>query len=126
MKKDEDRFTIRFNTIDPRQKLTRDILAAIGRRKASFITDAVCDYLVRHGGDGAIEFSSPVTAMPSLLPIPHAHTPGNNKASHNQAQELPKKVDATTEMEAIEPLKDIPFDNDMREAVLDALGMFNM
>ena len=54
MKKDENRFTIRFNTVDPRQRITRDALEAAGRRKALLITDAICEYLARHGGDGAV------------------------------------------------------------------------
>ena len=51
MKKDEARFTIRFNPADPRHRKAMEALTASGRRKASLIADAVCEYLARYEAD---------------------------------------------------------------------------
>ena len=39
------RFTLQFNPADPQQQQCIDILNAQGRRKASFITNAVIQYI---------------------------------------------------------------------------------
>jgi hypothetical protein len=69
MKKDKTRFTIRFNPVDPRQQKAMNALEAAGRRKASFIADAVCEYLTRHGGvDEVLPISlAPASVAPSIL-----------------------------------------------------------
>lgn len=132
MKKDKDRFTIRFNAIDPRQKLTRDVLEAVGRRKASFITDVVCDYLARHENDGLAVYTSLTTTLFSLPD--QSHTPGNTIAetrtlendAPNHTPELTAEINADTATGINEPLDEIPFDEDTCEAVFDALSMFNV
>ena len=96
MKKDETRFTVRFNPIDPRQKTAMDVLKSSGRRKASLIADALCEYLARHIGDGA---EHPHTApLLSAAGVPETTMPG--------------------------ALDDTPLDDEMREAVLGGLGAF--
>jgi len=49
MKKDEARFSIRFNLTDPRHRKAKEVLEAAGRRKASLIADAVWEYIARYG-----------------------------------------------------------------------------
>ena len=49
-KKDETRFTLKFCDIDPRHQIATETLNAVGRRKASFVADAVCWYLAHNGG----------------------------------------------------------------------------
>jgi len=134
VKKDEDRFTIRFNTVDPRQKLTRDVLAAVGRRKASFLTDVICDYLARYGGDSTADNSSLAAVLPSF-PIPsHFQAPNNitdefripKNEQPNYESKLTADIDLITETGANDSVEESPFDDDTREAVLDALSMFKM
>ena len=64
MKKDETRFTIRFNAADPRHQRTMRVLERAGRRKASLIADAVCEYLARHE-DGATSVILPQITVPT-------------------------------------------------------------
>jgi len=134
VKKDENRFTIRFNTVDPRQKLTRDVLAAVGRRKASFLTDVVCDYLARYGGGSTADNSSLAAVLPSF-PIPsHIQAPNNNttelRIPKNEHPDYDPKLTADVEVVtgtlANDLIAESLFDDDTREAVLDALSMFKM
>ena len=46
MAKDDNRFTIRFNSICPRQKWAKNILRSVGRCKATLIADALHALLV--------------------------------------------------------------------------------
>jgi len=109
MKKDENRFTIRFNSADPRHQRTMEALEAAGRRKAFFIADAVCEYLARHGGRGAAD-----TILPALPPaVASIHVPPE--------YELPLKI---LETEAGDFSEDTVLDDDMRDAVLDGLSAF--
>jgi hypothetical protein len=50
MKKDEARFTIKFNPANPRHKKAIQLLNEAGRRKAPVIADALCMY-DRYGAD---------------------------------------------------------------------------
>lgn len=58
-KKDENRFTIQFNSTDPRHKIVAKILNRQGRRKAQYIVNAVLCY-----ENGTVAFS---TEQPPLL-----------------------------------------------------------
>jgi len=69
MKKDETRFSIRFNLADPRHRKAKEILEASGRRKASFIADAVWEYVARYGENPAAIV--PVIATAPNPAIPH-------------------------------------------------------
>ena len=74
MKKDETRFTIRFNPSDPKQKKAMDVLEGAGRRKASLIADALCDYLARvYGEPGGV-----VTVLATPSPYSPPSKPGSN------------------------------------------------
>jgi len=73
LKKDEVRFTIRFNPADPRHQKAMGALQSSGRRKATLIADAVCEYLERYGG---VETA---VILPQSNPCPasaDAHKPG--------------------------------------------------
>ena len=107
MKKDETRFTIRFNPIDPRHQAAMDALQASGRRKASLIADAVCEYLARHSGGAAFPYiPPPLAAVPPL-------------STSYEAVEAPEKTVSSVS-------DDTSFDDDMREAVLGGLSAFKM
>lgn len=51
------RFTVQFNAADPRQAEVIDILNQQGRRKASFLTDAIWQYV--HGTDDSPQHQTP-------------------------------------------------------------------
>ena len=53
MKKNEARFTIKFNTANPRHKEAIRMLNEAGRSKASLIADALCMY--SHYGAGSCD-----------------------------------------------------------------------
>ena len=50
VKKDESRFTIKFNPVNPRHREAVRILSEAGRCKAALIADALCMY-VHYGAD---------------------------------------------------------------------------
>jgi hypothetical protein len=54
-KKDVARFTIKFNTINPRHKQAIRMLNEAGRTKAALIADALCMY-AHYGSDMGIGF----------------------------------------------------------------------
>ena len=152
MKKDEARCTLRFTPADPRHRVVMDTINAMGRRKASFIVDAVWDYLVRHGRieavanlplDLASVQSGSMTANISsqskeVMPNIEASAPetvDSNLQAERKHKDLPEEmahdssshINGTAEMgtrgHEDNPL-DVPYDNEMRSAVLGGLSMF--
>ena len=123
MKKDETRFTVRFNPADPRHRTTMDILGLAGRRKATLIADAVCEYLARHRDVSAPGY------LPQNLHIPNA---GPKHRKHEEDAAIVAK--STPDVEFIEKAGDdirnvdsneeSPFDDDISQAILDGLSMF--
>jgi len=99
MKKDKHRFTIRFNPADPRQQMIAEMLEAAGRRKASLITDALYEYLMRYGNDG-------IRAIAPLPPIQKVIEPPEPTIVTNDIPESPP--------------------DDIRDAIFDGLSVFNM
>jgi len=138
MKKDEDRFTIRFNTVDPRQRITRDALDAAGRRKALLITDAICEYLARHGGDGAVVNIPLVPFLPvvangnSAVPVVIADTatvPNSSYMEEGNTQISSDSFGDTSNAgtgDSDDTLDAPSIDNDMREAILGGLSAFKI
>jgi hypothetical protein len=96
MKKDETRFTIRFNPTDPRQRKATEVLVAAGRRKASLIADALCEYLASYDNDEIIV---------KTIPTVNSATVNNNTTAVLTGETV--------------------LDDDMREAVLGGLSMFS-
>ena len=105
MKKNEMRFTIRFNPADPRHKITINALNASGRRIATLIADAVYDYLVRHG-----------SIIPSEPPSPHD--------TNTISEKLPIRADI--EKSSVGSLDNAAYDDDIRDAVLSGLSAFSL
>jgi len=92
MKKDKNRFTIKFTPDDPRHQIAVEALEKMGRRKAGFIADAVCDYLARYWGNGAAGTMLPPSLPASLTNVVH----GQNAVSsvslmQAQSSEQPQK-----------------------------------
>jgi hypothetical protein len=123
MKKDETRFTIRFNPTDPRHKKTMEVLSAAGRRKSTLIADAICDYLMRYSN----------TAATSAFPIaPSSYTSHSicNGISANdlqiQTSKPPTIVDNSTGANEIRNLEIPLYDDDMQNTILDGLSAFTM
>ena len=132
MKKDENRFTIRFNTVDPRQRITRDALEAAGRRKALLITDAICEYLARHGGDGAIVSipiapSSPQIALTSSPAVTTSEIAQlqDAEAVENRKQSVVDILDSADDVQN-DVSDNIITDDDMRETILGGLNAFKL
>ena len=96
LKKDETRFTIRFNPADPRHRKAMGALKASGRRKATLIADAVCEYLERHDGHDSV--------------------------SQLQANHMPL-VESVIVPQQKEPAESHHSDDDLRNAVLGGLSM---
>ena len=119
MKKDNTRFTIRFNPADPRHQRVMDVLESAGRRKASLIADAVCEYLVRHGGvepSAIITYSSPPLAELGNEVLKEQKTSCPATEHHDNSDMNTDEIGADT-------LNDDSFD-DMCKTVLGGLSMF--
>ena len=58
MKKNEKRFTIEFNLIDPRHRKAVEILNAVGRSKAIIIADALWEYYLNHNKGKRVDDSN--------------------------------------------------------------------
>jgi hypothetical protein len=105
-KKEENRFTIRFNPADPKHRKTMGVLISAGRRKASLISDAICEYLARHDGDTAAvavfyEKQTAPETTPSSASVPISQATDHAPADENI------------------------IDEDMRQSILDGLSMFS-
>jgi hypothetical protein len=67
MKKEETRFSIRFNPADPRHQFAMDALNTAGRRKATLIADALYHYFVQiDGAETAATLPKNTTSMDGL------------------------------------------------------------
>ena len=132
VKKDKLRYTIRFCSADPKHQKTMDVLDALGRRKASFIADAVCEHLARHGPDYADIMSKHTSYVPAYHNNPSPNQTysdtnnevvtcnGDDSAPHNETY-LPHSPD-NADVDESNPNH---FDDDTRQAILDGLNMFN-
>jgi len=132
VKKDKTRYTIRFCSADPKHQKTMDILDLLGRRKASFIADAVCEHLARHGSDYAGIMDNHV----SFVSANHSN-PTSNQAYNDTHNEViacnadDKSLHNGTHLphSPVNPSVDESdpnyFDDDTRQAILDGLSMFD-
>ena len=116
MKKDETRFTIRFNPADPRHQTAMNALKSAGRRKSTLIADALCEYLIRHGSGGLAEAPQLFVPPPILAMNTVATSEGE---SFNQMPTV--EVDEIK----INTSDNQDFDDDMRDAVLGGLSAFS-
>jgi hypothetical protein len=119
MKKDETRFTIRFNPIDPRQFKAMNALEAAGRRKATLIADAVCEYLERRG-ENIEAFSLPVITVPVAEPNLRNKTPKENSFSP------PPEPAEVIEKNDVDSSDTVSFDDEIHDAILRGLAAFDL
>lgn len=128
MKKDDTRFTVRFNPTDPRQQSAIADLNASGRRKAALIADALYYYRLLCNGS------------PNPLPTPIRADFGINQPHMVTARtHIPTKVGApvaereteaslmlTSDFETdVAHTSDTPYDADMCTSILDAMSIFS-
>lgn len=118
IKKDGTRFTIRFNSTDHRHQIAMEALNSTGRRKANLIADALCEYLVRHSGGEATDSLNKVTQT-----IIYEPTCSQEKTSVIAPLSIPQNTEMKFNGDAA---KDALASDDMREAVLGGLSMFNV
>ena len=113
-KRDGTRYTIRFNPADPRHQRAMAALDAAGRRKATFIADAICEYLARY---------QEVETMPPMF---HAKQTISFESSYDKANESENVGMAYQNDEADTVFSgNAPFSDDMRQTILSGLNMFN-
>jgi len=122
MKKDETRFTIRFNPVDPRQRRAMNALEAAGRRKSTLIADAVCEYLDRRG-ESYEAFSLPIITTSAITSKPRKETPVNDSYS-----QTPKVVANDTKIDVSfdDNSDDAAFEKEIDQALLDGLAAFDL
>lgn len=122
MKKDETRYTIRFNPADPRHKIAMEALNTAGRRKATLIADAVYEYLARYSGDGTplhlTDSRQDMIYKPNYLQDKRLPTePASKSASQDIETVLNEAAPVSSE--------DALINNNMRQTILGGLNMFN-
>ena len=126
-KKDKTRFTIRFNPADPKHQRTIEVLSTAGRRKASLIAEAVCEYLAQYG-QHSFENAMPLTPKA----IPQA-TADSSEQDSNEVVDAASKAEPKTQLKETgdsdisdvqNTQNNLPFDHDMQQAVLGGLSMF--
>jgi len=125
MKKDETRFTIRFNPADPRHQRAVEALEKAGRRKASLIADAICEYLARHEEYGAADIFLPAPFPAATSIMSNAPT---SEAAVNDSPMQKSLTDARvhTETDTIASFENANLDSDLHDAVLSGLSAFKV
>ena len=137
-KKDETRYTIRFNPADPRHQRAMAALDTAGRRKAALIADAICEYLARYSEDEAVapKLYAKHTKQTIEFKPAYGMAHENENVGLIPVEEEIMSVAQTSEssVQALEPLSDrdntdsmesTPINDDMRQAILGGLSMFN-
>ena len=124
MKKDEARYTVRFNPADPRHQVVMAALDAAGRKKASFLADAAYYYLTQFGADkdaAAFPHTSPYFyTMPENV---SQHQPNISTVAHPPTSIAEPHTDES-DSSPPEASEDVAYDEDMRKAVLGGLSAF--
>jgi len=127
MKKDETRFTIRFNPVDPRHQRAIEALEKAGRRKASLIADAICEYLAQYGEYGATDIFSPAPFPPATSIL--LHKPANQATANDSPVQISESLtDARiyAETSVNGSFEDANLDSDLHDAVLSGLSAFKL
>jgi len=117
MKKEETRFSIRFCPADPRHQFAMEVLNAAGRRKATIIADAICDYFARLEENERVPTISTKTTIANALckNVPNAD---DLLASVNTSV-------AESHEESDNFHSDDSYDDEMQQAVLAGLSAFH-
>ena len=93
-KKDEARFTIKFNLANPRHKEAMRILNEAGRSKATLIADAICMYIHYSAGTAtdlignAKPACSPMQVQREVVPAAKENPPAIPVDAANHADDL--------------------------------------
>jgi len=93
-KKDEARFTIKFNPVNPRHREAVRILNGAGRCKASLIADAICMYIHYSAGTAtdllgnAKPVCSPTQVQREVVPAAKENPPAIPVDAANHADDL--------------------------------------
>ena len=137
-KKGKTRFTIRFNPADPKHQRTIEVLSTAGRRKASLISEAVCEYLAqhdRHSFENAMSLISKISPQATAVDSTKQDIQDNNESANTESKAEPKaepktqlKETGDSDISDVQNTQNIqnniPFDHDMQQAVLGGLSMF--
>ena len=122
-KKDKTRFTIRFNSVDPRHQIAMEALDAAGRRKASFIADAVCEYLARYSGDRTTALLTNTGQAITYEPV---YSSGKTTTTAPLPESILQNVEVTFNEADTGFSEDDSINDNMRNAILGGLNMFNV
>ena len=143
-------FTFRFSPVDPRHRIVIGVLNKAGRRKATLIADAVCEYLALCGDSNVAYIpQSPVYIVKSEQTSQPAESKPMPEIMASETPMLPTKAvnevlreHVLTSEEAVadnisiadavedsgasadDSSNDSPFDDEMMEAVLGGLNVF--
>ena len=111
MKKNKNRFTIRFCEVSPKQITATDVLIAAGRRKAALIADLIDEHIKKYGADA---FSN--------------HIPNLNIHNAASVEIQPSVVLATTIIEEAseDSSANKSLDDETCDSILEGLSMFKM
>lgn len=128
MKKDDTRFTVRFNPTDPRHQSAMADLNASGRRKAALIAEALYYYrtlcngtanpLPTPGGADTRINQLPSVAVHPQIPIVTPPPVAEQRTEASIVLENDCAIDITH-------TDNTPHDADMRNSILDAMNAFN-
>ena len=111
MKKDKNRFTIRFCEVSPKQITAADVLIAAGRRKAALIADLVDEHIKKYGAD----------AFANYIPGPIIHTAANFEVQPSAALVTTVIDEVSKDSSANKSL-----DDEACDSILEGLSMFKM
>jgi hypothetical protein len=128
MKKDEARYTLRFNPKHPRHKRTMEFLDSVGRHKASYLADIVCEHLDRHhyGSSYAVPLSDARQGMMLEQTSDELDYAKKEAVSPSVPISASKNSELSLLNEAdIDSSQDTPIGDDVRQAILGGLSMFN-
>jgi hypothetical protein len=122
-KKDETRFTIRFNPADPRHQRAMDALKASGRRKAYLIADAICEYMALHGGNDHLAALPHIkqTSLPERVLSSTSEVVAETKLSDSSIIQVVNISDV--DGGDVDSAEGAPFDDDMRQTILGGLSL---
>ena len=107
MKKDEMRFSIRFNPADPRHRKAALLLNMAGRRKAAIVADAIWEYEMKY----AVSASD-------------TKKPGNGRSETEMSRNDCGRCEIERNQDIYVTHIGSEDDDMLRDSILDAIGRF--